>query len=54
MEFSNEMGKLQRAMAASSAGISRRQAMMNGLNLASGDSVLDIGCGGGHLLDHLA
>ena len=54
MEFSNEMGKLQRAMAASSAGISRRQAMMNGLNLASGDSVLDIGCGGGHLLEEMA
>ena len=41
-------------MAASSAGVQRRQAVMEALNVRSGQSILDLGCGGGHLVEELA
>lgn len=54
MEFSSDIGRLQRRAASSMAGMSRRQAILEALPVSKGDHVLDIGCGGGHLLDHLA
>ena len=54
MEFSNNIGKLQRLMAASSAGISRRKAIMDTLILKANDRIIDIGCGGGYLVELLA
>lgn len=54
MKFDNEVGSLQRLMAASIAGISRRQSILESLRLNAGDRVIDIGCGGGQLLGHLA
>ena len=54
MKFDNEVGRLQRLMAASIAGISRRQSILENLSLTEGDSVIDVGCGGGQLLGHLA
>ncbi len=54
MEFSSDLGKLQRLMASSIAGISRRQAILETLMISPGDQIIDIGCGGGHLLEHLA
>ena len=36
------------------AGMSRRQAILEALPVSKGDHVLDVGCGGGHLLAHLA
>ena len=54
MEFQNEIGLIQRKMAASIAGTSRRLEILNSLDLQSGQQVLDIGCGGGHLLEELA
>ena len=50
MEFSDDIGKLQRLMAASSAGIARRQAIMDNLVINADDKIIDIGCGGGYLL----
>ena len=47
MEFKNEIGLIQRRMAASIAGTSRRLEILNALNIQSGQHVLDIGCGGG-------
>ena len=41
-------------MASSSAGISRRQEILETLSINVGDQILDVGCGGGHLLEHLA
>ena len=54
MEFASDLGKLQRLMASSSAGISRRQAILETLSINAGDQIIDVGCGGGHLLKHLA
>ena len=54
MEFSDDIGKLQRLMAASSAGIARRQAIMDNLVIKADDKIIDIGCGGGYLLELLA
>ena len=54
MEFASDLGKLQRLMASSSAGISRRQAILETLSISAGDQIMDVGCGGGHLLEHLA
>ena len=51
MEFSDDIGKLQRLMAASSAGIARRQAIMDNLVIKADDKIIDIGCGGGYLLE---
>ena len=54
MEFKNEIGKLQRLVSASSAGISRRQAVLETLTIKPNDHIIDIGCGAGDLLIHLA
>ena len=54
MEFKNEIGKLQRLVSASSAGISRRQAVLETLVIKANDHIIDIGCGAGDLLIHLA
>ena len=47
-------GDLQRRMAASIAGIQRRQAILETISISRGDKIIDIGCGGGQLLAHLA
>ena len=54
MDFSGATSNLQLRMAASSAGINRRQAVLNSLNIQKGQKILDIGCGGGHLLKEIA
>ncbi len=54
MEFKSEIGRLQRLVASSSAGISRRQAILETLIINLDDKIIDIGCGGGDLLVHLA
>ena len=54
MEFQNEIGLIQRKMAASVAGSLRRLEILDVLDIQSGQQVLDIGCGGGHLLEELA
>ena len=40
MEFSDDIGKLQRLMAASSAGIARRQAIMDNLVIKADDKLI--------------
>ena len=54
MEFKNEIGLIQRRMADSIAGTSRWLEIINTLNIQSCQNVLDIGCGGGHLLEEMA
>ena len=50
MKFEGNVALLQQKMANSSAGVARRLAVMNALNLQTGNTVLDVGCGAGHLI----
>ena len=54
MEFKSEIGRLQRLVSSSSAGISRRQAVLETLIVNPNDKIIDIGCGAGDLLVHLS
>ena len=54
MLFNTKGSKLQQRMAASTAGIHRRQEVFRSLEVKTGQIILDIGCGGGHLLQDLA
>ena len=54
MEFDKDVGRLQRLMAASIAGVNRRQAILETLSINPGDRIIDVGCGAGQLLGHLA
>ena len=54
MKFDSDIGKLQRLMAESIAGTSRRNAVLSEMRIQSGDTIIDVGCGAGHLLPHLA
>ena len=54
VDFDSDLGKLQRLMAESIAGTTRRNAILSELQIQSGDTIIDVGCGAGHLLTHLA
>ena len=54
VDFDSDLGKLQRLMAESIAGTTRRNAILNALQIQAGDTIIDVGCGAGHLLPHLA
>ena len=54
INFDSDLGKLQRLMAESTAGITRRNAILNEMKIQAGDTIIDVGCGAGHLLPHLA
>ena len=54
VDFDSDLGKLQRLMAESIAGTTRRNAILSELQIKSGDTIIDVGCGAGHLLTLLA
>ena len=54
MKFDNETSIIQQKIANGYAGISRRLAIMKALDLKIGENVIDIGCGGGHLVEEIA
>ena len=54
MQFTNDIGRTQKLMTASPAGIAHRKAIMDNLSLNSESRIIDIGCGGGHLLELFA
>ncbi len=54
MKFDNELSIIQQKIANGYAGVSRRLSIMNSLNIEIGQNVIDIGCGGGHLVQEIA
>ena len=54
MKFSGDIGLWQRRISECREGISRRQSVIDALQVTDGDRILDIGCGGGHLAYSLA
>ena len=54
MEFSGDFGAWQREIAEGLEGTARRLAVFEALAIESGQSVLDLGCGGGHLVRDVA
>ncbi len=54
MKFDDELSIIQQKIANGYAGVSRRLAIMNSLDLEIGQNVIDIGCGGGHLVQEIA
>ena len=53
MDFSGEVAEWQRKNAEGKAGNSRRSAVIEALDVRSGNTYLDVGCGGGHLVQEL-
>lgn len=54
MDFAGDIGLWQRKIAEGLEGTSRRLAVLEALSIASGQALLDLGCGGGHLVRDLA
>ncbi len=54
MDFSGDMGTWQRRVGDCPEGVSRRMAATAALSVKPGQALLDVGCGGGHLVETLA
>ena len=54
MKFDDKIGSIQQILTATNVGILRRQAIIKELNLKKGQTVIDIGCGGGHLVEEIS
>ena len=54
MLFNNELSSLQQKTAGSSAGVRRRLKILKALEVENGQTIIDIGCGGEHLIKELA
>ena len=53
MDFSGNVGEWQRNVSEGKAGKHRRMTVIEALNIQSGQSIIDVGCGGWHLLKEL-
>jgi arsenite methyltransferase len=54
MDFTGDMGLWQRRVAECPGGVAQRMAVLETLSLETGHSVIDVGCGGGHLVREFA
>lgn len=54
MDFSGDIGLWQRKIAEGPEGAARRMATFEALTVTPGQAILDLGCGGGHLVRELA
>ena len=54
MEFNNKLGSIQQQLTSTNIGVLRRQALLKELNLQKGQTIIDIGCGGGHLVKEIS
>ena len=54
MDFDQDIGELQRRVSQTQEGIVRRKIIFESLAVESGQSILDLGCGGGYQARSLA
>ena len=54
MKFDSELSIIQQKIANGYAGVSRRLSIMNSLDIEIGQNIIDIGCGGGHLVQEIS
>ena len=54
LQFDNKIGSIQQILTATNVGILRRQAILKELNLKKDQTIIDIGCGGGHLVEEIS
>lgn len=54
MDFSGDFALWQRRVTEAPEGVARRMAAFNAMGVAAGQAVMDLGCGGGHLVRDLA
>ena len=54
MEFKNDIAIIQQLATQTNVGVLRRQAILSELNIQKGQTIIDIGCGGGHLLKEMS
>ena len=54
MKFNKEIGSIQQTLTNTNVGIVRRQKILKDLNLKTGQTIIDIGCGGGHLVEEIS
>ena len=54
MQFDNKIISIQQILTATNVGILRRQAILKELKLKKDQTIIDIGCGGGHLVEEIS
>ena len=54
MQFDNKIGSIQQILTATNVGILRRQSILKELNLKKDQTIIDIGCGGSHLVEEIS
>jgi ubiquinone/menaquinone biosynthesis C-methylase UbiE len=54
LQFDNKIGSIQQILTATNVGVLRRQAILKELNLKKNQQIIDIGCGGGHLVEEIS
>ena len=54
MAFNNKLGSIQQQLTSTNIGVLRRQALLKELNLQKGQTIIDIGCGGEHLVKEIS
>jgi arsenite methyltransferase len=54
MDFAGDIGLFQRRVAECPGGVAQRLAVIQSLSLVPGHAVIDIGCGGGHMVREFA
>mgnify|MGYP006154905067 FL=1 len=54
MQFDDKIGSMQQILTATNVGVLRRQAILKELNLQKDQTIIDIGCGGGHLVEEIS
>lgn len=54
MQFDDKIGSIQQILTATIVGVIRRQVILKELNLQKNQTIVDIGCGGGHLVEDIS